>query len=1009
MKAKIHLLFVLMLILLTGHASAQVIEHPRLISFEDKSELKMFSTKKSKLTLSDEHFKDGSQSLKWSFKPNAELTLSKDLEFEPKDPTGKDTYLSSFVIWVYNDTPIDGDVLFKFLKDDKLCSSFPMKLNFKGWRSAYVSYERDMDGAPQEGMNRLQIVAPNAKGTLYFDMLLTAALVDHRHHTRDIHLPFVNMASTNHWLALYSTSQIEADLALEYSVTKKQQEEIYKIEDRLKGLLYSPSKLTGKQFQKLKGEYQTYEIIRTPQGIKGKPLFYVRASEAFERLFPGTWNSNVYVDEGMEYREYFNLMYDIAVAYLNAKDATEKFELRTMFMNMYDHAADQGVAYGSAMGIFTHFGYSFRKYFTAYFLMKDVLAEEGKLEEASKAMLWYSMANEVFVKPTEPGMDIDTFNTLAVGRISSILAMPEGPEKLRYLQAYSRWINNGCLPAKGLDDSFKSDGSVYHHKNHYPAYGVGGLTGATDVIYLFNNTDFAVSELGHNAVKNSLLAMRFYCNQLTYPLAMSGRHPNGKGQLDPSQFARLALAGSPDGKESIDVDLASAYLRLVDEAHSYGISLDKKPNHKVFIQAFTDAGLIKENTPNGTIVMPYATSLIHRLGDWSAIIRGHSRYLWAAEHYRGANLYGRYLAHGGLELDLGEPKTWIEEGFDWARVPGTTAIRLPIDSLQAVVLNVDKFSGFEEMLYSDEAFAGGLTDGKNGVFAMKLHEHDKYNGSLRARKSYHLFGNRIIAIGTDIENLNGDYNTETTVFQLPVLDTKDKAYWSSYKKQDKLWVDHLGTGYFIPNVDAQLTFENNENQLSRFQNSGKENEGHWVNLVFDHGKALQSGSYEYLIVPHYADSGIDIAKPIYNVLQKDSKAHIVEDIASKTTSYAIFEELSDSKEGLVAAVDTASLVMVSDLGETYNLTVANPDLALYRGASDDIYDEQGKRIERSIYSRPWIGNASMEVPVKVTLRGIWNISDLDNDLIEIIENDADYTTILFKCIEGKSVTISINR
>lgn len=969
----------------------------------------MFSTKKSKLTLSNEHFKDGSQSLKWSFKPNAELTLSKDLMFESKDPTGKDTYLSSFVIWIYNDTPIDGDVLFKFMKDGKLCSSFPMKLNFKGWRSAYVSYERDMEGMPEEGMNRLQIVAPNEKGTLYFDMLLTAALVDHRHHTRDIHLPFVNKTSKNHWLALYSTSLIEADLALEESVSEKQQEEIYKIEDRLKGLLYNPGKLTNQQLSKLKEKYQAYDIMRTPQGIKGKPLFYVRASEAFERLFPETWDANIYVDEGMEYREYFNLMYDIAVAYLNAKDDAERFELRTMFMNMYDHAADQGVAYGSAMGIFTHFGYSFRKYFTAYFLMKDVLAEEGKLEEASEAMLWYSMANEVFVKPTEPGMDIDTFNTLAVGRISSILAMPEGPEKLRYLQAYSRWINNGCLPAKGLDDSFKSDGSVYHHKNHYPAYGVGGLTGATDVIYLFNNTDFAVSELGHNAVKNSLLAMRFYCNQLTYPLAMSGRHPSGKGQLDPSQFARLALAGSPDGKEAIDTDLASAYLRLVDEARSYGIHLNQKSDHKVFIQAFTDAGLIKENTPNGTIVMPYATSLIHRLGDWSAIIRGHSRYLWAAEHYRGANLYGRYLAHGGLELDLGEPKTWVEEGFDWARVPGATAIRLPIDSLQAVVLNVDKFSGFEEMLYSDEAFAGGLTDGHNGVFAMKLHEHDKYNGSLRARKSYHLFGNRIIAIGTDIENINGDYNTETTVFQLPVLTAKDKAYWSNYKKQDKLWVDHLGTGYFIPNVDAKFSFENNENQLSRFQNSGKENQGHWVNLVLDHGKAPKSGSYEYLILPYFEDSGIDVSKPIYNVLQKDSKAHIVEDIVSKTTSYAIFEDLFNFDQGIVLSVDTASLVMVSDLGETYSLTVANPDLALYRGSSDDIYDEQGKRVERSIYSRPWIGNASMEVPVKVTLRGVWSISDLDNDFIEVIKTHADYTTILFKCIEGKSVTISINR
>ena len=52
---------------------------------------------------------------------------------------------------------------------------------------------------------------------------------------------------------------------------------------------------------------------------------------------------------------------------------------------------------------------------------------------------------------------------------------------------------------------------------------------------------------------------------------------------------------------------------------------------------------------------------------------------------------------------------WQEEGFDWGRIPGTTAIHLPVDQLEANILNVDVFSGYEEMLYSDEAFAGGIS------------------------------------------------------------------------------------------------------------------------------------------------------------------------------------------------------------------------------------------------------------------------------------------------------------
>ena len=128
--------------------------------------------------------------------------------------------------------------------------------------------------------------------------------------------------------------------------------------------------------------------------------------------------------------------------------------------------------------------------------------------------------------------------------------MEDTPEKLQYLKSFSRWIDYGCRPAPGLFGSFKSDGGVFHHRNHYPAYAVGGLDGATNMIYLFNHTEFAVSELAHETVKNALLAMRFYCNKLNFPLSMSGRHPDGKGKLVPMHYAVMAMAGTPDGKSA---------------------------------------------------------------------------------------------------------------------------------------------------------------------------------------------------------------------------------------------------------------------------------------------------------------------------------------------------------------------------------------------------------------------------------------------------------------------------
>ena len=159
---------------------------------------------------------------------------------------------------------------------------------------------------------------------------------------------------------------------------------------------------------------------------------------------------------------------------------------------------------------------------------------------------------------------------------------------------------------------------------------------------------------------------------------------------------------------------------------------------KKIAKRLVEKGFRPEPDPQGNLALGYGCASVQRRSNWSAVARGHSRYLWAAEHYLGRNLYGRYFAHGsfadsyrssGTDCDAAT-SGWQQEGFDWNRIPGVTSIHLPLEQLKAKVMNVDRFSGMEEMLYSDEAFAGGLSQQKeNGNFGMKLHEHDKYNGT----------------------------------------------------------------------------------------------------------------------------------------------------------------------------------------------------------------------------------------------------------------------------------------
>lgn len=1001
--------------------SAQVVTDERLFSFEQPDIPSCITGVQSQLSISDVHYKDGTHSMEWVFEPGGVLELKKDLKFEKKDPTGKDLYLSAFIVWVYNEEPQDAKIEFQFLKDGKKCTSFPFGINFKGWRAAWVCYERDMQGTPEEGMNELRIVAPQSKGRLFIDHLITGTKVDARQQTADLQVPFVNAATKNHWLVVYKHSLLQPDIELT-PVSDQQKKEMKLLEKRFRDMNYTKGKVTEKELNTIRKKYDFYQITYKNGHVSGVPIYMVRASEAYERIIPN-WDKDMLTKLGVEMKAYFDLMKRIAVAYNNSTDQPEvQKELRQKFMAMYDHITDQGVIYGSCWGNIHHYGYSVRGLYLAYFLMKDVLREEGRLLEAERTLRWYAITNEVYPKPQGNGIDMDSFNTQTTGRIASILMMEDTPEKLQYLKSFSRWIDYGCRPALGLAGSFKADGGAFHHRNNYPAYAVGGLDGATNMIYLFNHTEWAVSPLAHETVRKVLLAMRFYCNKQHFPLSMSGRHPDGRGKLVPMHYAMMAMAGTSDGKEAYDESMAAAYLRLISDIPADAQEPDYMPKvsnaqERKIAKQLMKQGFRAEEDPEGNLALGYGCVSVQRRDNWSAVVRGHSRYLWAAEHYLGHNLFGRYLAHGSMQILTAAPgqtvtpatSGWKQEGFDWNRIPGATYIHLPLDLLKAKVMNVDTFSGMEEMLYSDEAFAGGLSQQQeNGNFGMKLHEHDKYNGTHRARKSYHFIGGTIVCLGTDIENDNADYPTETTIFQLAVNDVAGQEYWKNYQGNGNVWMDHLNTGYYVP---VKASFEKNFPQRSRLQNSGKDTKGDWVSLVVNHGKAPEGGSYEYAVLPQTdaATMKAFAKKPGYKVLKQDRDAHIVQVPAEGICSYVLFETPQATLPGgLLQRTDTACLVMVQkEASDKYLLTVAQPDLALYRGDSDEALDENGKRIERSIYSRPWINNESGEIPVTVTLKGRWTVEE--TPYCKLVSADKKQTVLRFTCKDGASFEVELKK
>ena len=1001
-----------------------------IFSFEQGIPSAFKTSSKIPLEISTKHFKDGKYSLYWQFKKNDFIEINHKIGYHPFDPISKSQARATFAIWIYNENPMEDELIFEFGRKGikEVDCWFSFRLNYTGWRTAWVIYERDMKGNPHKDMDQLIIRAPKniSEGSLYIDQVILSSLVDPRHPTRDQQVPFVNLEAdhkpNSHWLSLLLFSQALEKEKITPKENSTAEEDVQKIEEKYTSYVLETYKGEKKTLEELKQKFATYDICKKDGVITGRSIDYIH----YHSIYPQEQREEMKeLLRTIPIKECAAFLKQIAIAYYESADKIEKKELGDLFCLLFSHLLDQGWSKGSSLGTVHHLGYSLRDYYySALFLMRKELQKRNLLSKAQEAAAWFSGMGRIFPQTEEQkNINMDTLNTQLQGILASILLIENTIKKLFYLEKFSQWLSECLRPAEGLEGPFKRDGSLYHHCNLYPAYGMGGLQGLTPVLYFLGGTKYRITQKAHELIKKTVMFTRIYCNKYQWLISLSARHPKGWGEhstLKIEPFLYMALAGSPDGNQKIDKEVAEAYIRLASE---------DDPWKKRFLQQ----GLKEESDPVGNWTMNYGALALHRRDHWLVGVRGHSKYLWGNETYLNNNRYGRYITYGQVEIMSGgnpvnhKDSGFVHDGWDWNRWPGTTTIHLPLEKLKSNVRNLDTHSGFEEMLLSDEAFVGGLNiENKNGMFAMKLHEHPKYEGSHRAIKSVFFFDRYIICLGSNIENNQGDYPTETTLFQNhlssleePMWELENKIkefpYENTWNENQRIWlIDNKENGYYIPK-DQKVTIKRQE-QYSKSQDFGDDTKGNFATAYLEHGKSPQNESYEYMIVLQTTPAEMKkIAQKmdkgsIYEVKQKDKKAHIVYDKQTQTTGYALFEPTNDLPTGVLQSVDTPCMVMTKLEKNSMIFSLCDPDLRLYEGIDEDQYDEQGDRKEVSVYSRKWRVSKSIPSKIQVEIKGEWILLE-DSDYCKLVSyNDKkDRTIVEFKCREGMPIEIRMKQ
>lgn len=987
---------------------------------------------KGTLSLNNDFRKDGDTGLKWEFERKGKLIFNQPIGYKHFEANGKDQSTSAFTTWIYNTKANKGQLRFSFKEAGETQVYFDVNMNFEGWRQLMIPFE-DMTGKATETMDQLVVDTTDMadKGTIYLDQVMVSIPVDPRWSTRDAQVPFVNLAAdtapNQHWLALHryygfiNQYQDRQHESAKVTSSTKALRSITDIHEKLHAFALgtAPGNSDAK-LAEIEKKYATYNLKEVDGVIVGEGLDNSNRLKLFldKGINRGLLNDNGFevVFDTADLRRYGELMLDIAQALQGQLDDSTRTDLTDKYVKLTRYSLAQGYAAESAVGTVHHFGYTLRALFQAHYLSRDLLQEHGLSKDVTEMMVWFSGTGRIY-RPVEEmtSFNVDVMNTQLRGMLYSILMQEDAEKRDMLLAQFGFWLSKSISTSHGLSGGFKQDGSIFHHSQHYPAYAKGALTGLPPVVEALARTKYAIDTNAHETLKKSTAMSEIWSNDGLTLMSITGRHPTGKEGISVEPFQHMAMAGTPDGKQDIDPDMASAYLRLT-----------KGMKDDLFRRFLLDKGFKAGSVAHGNWAMNYASMGIQRRDDWVAAVRGFSRYLVSHESYANANRYGRYINYGQLEIMDADGKTraFSHDGWDWNRWPGTTAVQLPMGQVEAHLLNVDRFSGLEEMLFSEQTYAGAVSNGKNGLYAMVLQGHPKYDASFRANKSVFFFDNRIVALGSDIVTKVNDYPTQTTLFQHAIRSPRDtilvngNAYQGaetalkSTRNEHQQIIDPDGNAYFVPGNSVVKVAA--QKQQSLHQKNSSVTEGEFATAVIDHGKAPNKAGYEYavLINPEQKElltfaSTLDDKKAApYRVLQKDSKAHVVLDRASRTTGYAVFAQ-SEFKFGVIASVDKPAMLMVEKKGQAINLAMVNPDLNLYQGKDESQYTEDGVQKEVSIYSREWRHSPSQPVANSLVLKGHWQADSLPTTVS--LTRVKDTTVVNFTTVEANPIQITLNK
>ncbi len=345
-----------------------------------------------------------------------------------------------------------------------------------------------------------------------------------------------------------------------------------------------------------------------------------------------------------------------------------------------------------------------------------------------------------------------------------------------------------------------------------------------------------------------------------------------------------------------------------------------------------DPNLISVNNYEITKLFPRIDKLVSLKNDYAFGISMSSGRIGNYESINGDNKKGWYTSDGMIyfynKTDPGQYNDYFWATVDKTKLPGTTID----ETIKLSASNTYLSENFDSKLnnyMSPKLYAGGST--LNTYVAVGMNFKSKLN--VFAKKSYFIFDNELVALGSNISATNNQNvqtiienrkikNDNSNIFQID-----NKSISSPTNILNPKWAFLEGTGgYYFPisgNISAQKQSRSgNWKQIKNTASDLTTPIRNYAQILINHGVNPTNEKYAYVFLPNSSQSTTSsyAQKPDISILAQNSAAHAVKENKLNITAANFF---GSGNAGDISSSGNSSII-VDEEPESINISIADP-------------------------------------------------------------------------------------